>query len=170
MIKMKFDQKFSHDSIVECLTSTDLIEKWNKSVMKSKSAIRFSSKSMIVHTVLAPSFLLDKREFIEKRFLTTVKQSKAGDIKTLVYKSSVPEEFLGSAECKILGTNLFSLTVIKYNSEKDRTCVTIFEQTTCGLKSIDRLTKALVPSQVDKMYRNLIEYLSSNLKDDCHSL
>ena len=80
------------------MSSSEQIKSWNKSITKCKDIIKFSENTLIVHTVYSPSFLIEKRDFIEKRFVTSIDDPKGEKLKTLIFKSSVPIEFLTNPE------------------------------------------------------------------------
>ena len=185
MIKIKFDKKYSYEMIVDWMSSSEEIWVWNKAITKWKDIIKFSNNTLITHTIYSPSFLIEKREFIEKRFVTSIKDPKGNKQKTLIFKSSVPNHLLSNPEWKLHGTTLFSIWMIKYGkfkidlhfnnfwhieSDTDQTTLTMIEQVHYGLKNIDKYTKVALPAQVDKMYRNLIEYMNRKLEEDAFSI
>lgn len=66
MTKLHFYPIYSYDTIVQCLTDTSHILNWDKSIEKCDEIIKFTKNASVIHTVNKPSFLLEKREFIEK--------------------------------------------------------------------------------------------------------
>lgn len=129
--KLFFEPIFTFDMIWEWFSSNVHILRWNKSIKSRKEIMTFSKNIDIIHTVYGESFIMGERDFIEK----TDRQMLPS--KLLIYTSSVPVSFLPHHECKVHGTTIFNLTVIKYSEKKERTSVTIYEQIRYGTKTFE---------------------------------
>lgn len=119
MIKIKFDKKFSYEMIVDWFSNSKHISAWNKAISECKDIVKFSENTLITHTIFSPSFLVEKREFIEKRFITSINDFRGSKkAKTLIFKSSVPKSILTKSEWKIVGNTILSIWMIKFGKLK----------------------------------------------------
>lgn len=66
-----------------------------------------------------------------------------------------------------MGTAVMRLIVIKTDRETEETSVSIYEQIHYEMENFDKLTKVIISTQADKMYRNLVSYMNElfNQKD-----
>lgn len=137
--------------------------KWDSSLDSAKILKSSNSGCQILRTIYKRTFLIEKRQFVEKQFISKVDKLKTSDnSKVTIYSSSISESLSKKKENTILGTRVMKIVIINYFKAKDRTTITIFDQSNYGLKNFDSFFQNYVPKQLKKLQEDLGSYIEQH--------
>lgn len=139
-------------------------QKWDENISYIKPLQYFAKNGVICHSVYKGiSSVIQKRDFVEKKVMFTVKNDDGQDV-VILFSSSIPDSHLPPTQDVVRWNNLFNLMLFE-KLEDGRTIIQSYSQADSKMSILmNKMIKSQAIRKAEKWYETLCNYLEFRLE------